>query len=124
MKLFRLNMLASVFLTGILWSPAWAARTALPGTLNYYEGHAAIGHQVLAPQSIGSTILQPGESLTTTQGKAEVLLMPGVFFRVGDSSSAIMVTSGLAIDLRRAAKLAQAHHQCLFQQAARGQILQ
>jgi len=96
MKLFRSNMLAGVFLTGVLWSPAWAARTALPGTVNYFEGHAAAGHQVLAPQSIGSTILQPGQSLTTSNGKAEVLLTPGVFFRLGDSSSARMVSSGLA----------------------------
>jgi hypothetical protein len=40
--------------------------------------------------------LQPGQSLTTSNGKAEVLLTPGVFFRLGDSSSARMVASGLA----------------------------
>src|SRR5215467_9467895 len=95
MKLFRLNILASVFLTGALCVPAWAARTALPGTVNYFEGHAAIGRQSLAPQSIGSTMWQPGETLTTSKGKVEVLLTPGVFLRLGDESSARMISSGL-----------------------------
>jgi len=63
--------------------------------VNYFEGHAAIGRQSLAPQSIGSTMWQPGETLTTSKGKVEVLLTPGVFLRLGEESSARMISSGL-----------------------------
>jgi hypothetical protein len=39
--------------------------------------------------------LQPGESLRTDTGKAEILLTPGVFLRVGDNSTVKLVASNL-----------------------------
>ena len=44
---------------------------------------------------MGSVELQPGQSLTTGNGKAEILLTPGVFLRVGDNSTVKMVSSNL-----------------------------
>src|SRR5260370_25914020 len=95
MSLPRLKVVGSYFLAGALSVPAWAARTAQPGSLNSVEGQAAIGDQPLDAQSIGSTVLQPGQSLTTSSGKAEILLTPGVFLRLDDASSVQMVASGL-----------------------------
>jgi FecR protein len=69
--------------------------TAVPGTLNYVEGQAAIGSETLNPKSIGSAELESGQSLTTENGKAEVLLTPGVFLRLGNDSSAKMISPGL-----------------------------
>jgi hypothetical protein len=66
-----------------------------PGTLNYVEGHASIGTLALDSQSVGSTELQAGQSLTTGNGKAEVLLTPGVFLRVGSNSSVKMIAASL-----------------------------
>jgi hypothetical protein len=40
-------------------------------------------------------MLNPGQALDTQQGKAEVLLTPGVFLRVGDHSEVRMVNPGL-----------------------------
>ena len=69
--------------------------SARPGTLNYVEGQAYLGQQSLDDKSIGKVEVAPGETLSTDNGKAEILLTPGVFVRLGDRSSANMISSGL-----------------------------
>lgn len=87
------------FLTVIFSASALAAdtsaRSAVPGTLNYVEGQASIGSQALDSKSVGSAELQANQSLTTEKGKAEILLTPGVFLRVGNDSSVNMISSSL-----------------------------
>jgi FecR protein len=95
MRLSGLKLIASFFLAAILSAPAWAATPALPGTLNYIEGQASIGTEALNNKSVGSVDLQTGQTLTTQTGKAEVLLTPGVFFRLGDNSAATLVSPDL-----------------------------
>jgi FecR-like protein len=95
MQLSRLNWFAGFILAAILCAPAWGATPALPGTLNYVEGQAAVGTEALNAKSVGSVSLQSGQTLTTETGKAEILLTPGVFFRVGDNSSATLVSPSL-----------------------------
>jgi hypothetical protein len=89
-------MIASFVLTAALIVPAWGANTdthtALPGTLNYVEGQASIGNESLNAESIGSAELQAGETASTGNGKAEILLTPGVYFRLGNDSSARMIS--------------------------------
>src|ERR1700735_288014 len=95
-------------LTVTAWSvPTRAATTATtttaeqnnnignPGALNYIEGQASIGSEVVNSKAIGSANLQPGQSLNTGNGKAEVLLTPGVFLRLGDHSTVKMVSPDL-----------------------------
>jgi FecR protein len=107
MRLSRFTTFASVVLAAILSAPAWAARTALPGTLNYVEGSASIGAQALDSKSIGSAELQAGQSLATEDGKAEILLTPGVYLRVGDNSSVRLISPSL-IDTRVAVEKGEA----------------
>jgi hypothetical protein len=95
MRLSRLKWIGSFFLAAILSAPAWAATPALPGTVNYVEGQAAIGTAALSAKSVGSANLEAGQTLTTQAGKAEILLTPGVFFRIGDNSAATMVSPNL-----------------------------
>ncbi|MGA9967808.1 MAG: FecR domain-containing protein [Terriglobales bacterium] len=99
MRLPRLKAIVGFFLAAILSAPAWAADTsaksALPGTLNYVEGKVSMGDQTLDSKSIGSAELQPGQLLTTEDGKAEILLTPGVFLRVGANSSVKMVSPSI-----------------------------
>jgi hypothetical protein len=87
------------FLAAILSAPAWAdvtsAKIAVPGTLNYVDGQVSMGHQALNSQSIGTAELQPGESLVTEKGKAEVLLTPGVFLRIGNNSLVKMISPSI-----------------------------
>jgi hypothetical protein len=93
--------LASLFLAVTLSSVSWGNEPntnparATPGTLNYVEGQASIGTEALDSKSVGSADLQSGQSLTTEQGKAEILLTPGVFLRVGDNSSVKMISPSL-----------------------------
>jgi uncharacterized membrane protein YgcG len=104
MKLARWKTVAGgAFLAAVLSLPAWGAdinsgrqRTASPGTLNYVEGQAAIGDQTLDSKSVGSAQLENGQVLTTQTGKAELLLTPGVYLRLGSNSSVRMVSTGLA----------------------------
>src|SRR6516162_5828324 len=73
--------------------------TPVPGTVNYVEGQVSLNGQALQAQSAGSpagSVVEPGQTLTTTNGKVEVLLTPGVFLRLGDNSQARMLTNGLA----------------------------
>lgn len=95
MRLSGWKLCGCFFLAAILSVPAWAATPALPGTLNYVEGQASIGTEALNSKSVGSVDLQTGQTLTTETGKAEVLLVPGIFFRLGDNSAATLVSPDL-----------------------------
>jgi len=102
MKLARWKTVAGGwFLAALLSVPAWGAdyadsrRTASPGALNYVEGQASMGDQNVDSKSVGSAALQNGEVLATGNGKAEILLTPGVYLRLGSNSSVKMVSSGL-----------------------------
>jgi hypothetical protein len=78
--------------------PVWGDNnraTAVPGTVNYVEGQVFLNGRPLSPRAIGSAELDPGQVLDTQQGKAEVLLTPGVFVRVGDNSEIRMINPGL-----------------------------
>jgi hypothetical protein len=98
-KLHQLSAVAAFSLTLILSAPARAndasPERAVPGTLNYVEGSVSIRSQILNSKSIGSAELETGESLKTERGKAEILLTPGVFLRVGNNSSVKMMSSSL-----------------------------
>ncbi|MGA8531428.1 MAG: hypothetical protein WB622_17045 [Acidobacteriaceae bacterium] len=65
---------------------------AVPGTLNYIEGSANLDGQAITQNAIGSATLAPGQVLATTTGRAEVLLTPGVFLRLGHNSTVKMVS--------------------------------
>ena len=105
MKQSKLMGIASVLLAAALSVPAWGADSpqpgkatanpARPGSLNYVEGQASSEGQSLGPEAIGKTELHAGQSLETEAGKAEVLLTPGVFFRLGDNSRATMISPTL-----------------------------
>jgi hypothetical protein len=82
--------------SAILLAPgARAAQTALPGTLNYIEGQVSLDGNQVTTKQIGQIEMSPDQMLTTDRGKAEVLLSPGVFLRVGDNSQIRMVSAEL-----------------------------
>src|SRR6201984_2568331 len=102
MKQSWLIGIAGVFLAAALSVPAWGTdpaqpkpHAARPGGLNYVEGQVSIDGEALGSGAIGNTELNPGESLETGLGKAELLLTPGSFFRLGDNSSAMMISPSL-----------------------------
>ena len=102
--LSRITSISSLFLAVILSAPGFAtsafattsdAHSALPGTLNYVEGQANIGSDRLNASSVGSATLENGQSLETGNGKAEVLLTPGVFLRLDGNSAVQMISSSI-----------------------------
>jgi hypothetical protein len=94
-----IKILRSFVLTAALIAPAWGmnsdTHTAVPGTVNYVEGQASIGNESLDSKSVGTAELQSGQTLTTENGKAEILLTPGVYLRLGNGSSAQMIAPDL-----------------------------
>ena len=84
---------AGMFLASVA-TPLWADAQARPGTVNYVEGEAAVAGQSLDAKSVGME-LGVGQSITTLNGKAEILLTPGVLLRLGPNSSARLVAAGL-----------------------------
>lgn len=68
---------------------------ANPGTLNYVEGQASIEGLPLTQRSVGHTEMQAGQVIATADGKAEILLTPGIFLRLGDDSTVQMVSPDL-----------------------------
>jgi hypothetical protein len=105
MKLSWWKALASFFLAAVLSIPAMAIDTAYPGTLNFIEGKASIQNQLITPKSVGSTDLKAGQTLaTTSNGRAEVLLTPGVFLRLDHDTAVKMISPSLTdtkVDLER-----------------------
>lgn len=75
--------------------PAFAVAPAHPGTLNFIEGKVLVDGRDVTSKSIGGADVPAGSVLTTGSGKAEVLLTPGVFLRLGSHSEIRMVSSGL-----------------------------
>ncbi len=69
---------------------------ARPGTVNYTEGNVTIDGQSIGSKALGQTEMAPGQTIETAQnGKAEVLLTPGVFVRLNGDSAMRMVSPSL-----------------------------
>jgi hypothetical protein len=97
MKISLRIVLAVLVYTIFIFSPLRAEdhRPARPGTLNYVEGRAYLGSESLDAKSVGSAELDPGQTISTQNGKVEILLTPGVFVRLGEHGAATMIVSGL-----------------------------
>jgi hypothetical protein len=89
---FLLSLATSLFVPVARSQNTTSAR---PGTVNYVEGQATLNGQHLATKAVGQAEIAKGQTLTTTNGKVEVLLTPGVFLRLGDNSAVTMVSPDL-----------------------------
>jgi hypothetical protein len=96
MKRSRWEASMGFFLAALIGGPASGAVLPQPGTINYIEGQCSIGGHALGDISAGSVSLRAGQSLSTQTGRAEMLLTPGVFFRIGNNSSVDMISPDLA----------------------------
>jgi hypothetical protein len=95
----RVDNMKSKWLVAVALSAvpgAFAAGNALPGTVNYVQGQVTINGQPVAAAQNGSTTVMSGQTLSVGTGKAEILLTPGTFLRVGNGAEIRMVSSDLA----------------------------
>lgn len=83
-----------LFVAGVL--AAAQGKLARPGTVNYAEGQVTLDGQSIGVKQIGSAEVSPGHVLQTNDGKAEMLLTPGVFLRLSDHSAVKMVSPSLS----------------------------
>src|SRR5579862_5516545 len=81
---------AAVFLA----IPVFAPRPG-PGGLNYLEGQVSVAGRPVTAQSVGTVQVEPNQILETGQGRAEMLLTPGVFVRLGDASAVRLISPDL-----------------------------
>jgi hypothetical protein len=93
-----LNLLkASSRLAGTLFAAGLVAMAQggmpQPGAINYTEGQVSINGQAI--RGARNTALQPGQILQTQDGKAEMLLTPGVFLRLNNHSQARLASSSI-----------------------------
>jgi hypothetical protein len=87
--------IAGLFMAALYAFPQ-ATISARPGTVNYIEGHAYVDGQEVQSQELRHLNLQAGQTLRTDEdSRAEVLLTPGVFLRLGYDSEIRMVTPSL-----------------------------
>jgi hypothetical protein len=66
------------------------------GIVHFFEGSVYLGDQPLEPHLGKFPSLAQGATLRTEAGRAEVLLTPGVFLRMGERSAVLMVDNELA----------------------------
>ena len=86
-----------VFSLVTLASPAFgqAVISTHSGLVHFFEGAVFVGGQPLESHFGKFTAIPEGAELRTEQGRAEILLTPGVFLRVGEKSSIRMVSTAL-----------------------------
>ena len=84
MKTALLSGLGLVMTLGVLPSGAQTVIGAKSGVINWVEGDVFLADQpyVMQPSQFGE--VKEGQVFRTEEGRAEVLLPPGVFFRLGE----------------------------------------
>jgi len=96
--------MGSVLLAALLALPALASvppqvavppQAPPPGTVNYVEGQASVDGQLMNAKSIGMP-LGAGQMISTQNGRVEMLLTPGIFYRLAPNSAAQMVSPAMA----------------------------
>jgi len=65
------------------------------GVVHYVEGAAFLNDQPVDPQFGHFTDIKENQEFRTEQGRAEILLTPGVFLRLGENSSIRMISTRL-----------------------------
>jgi hypothetical protein len=88
--------IAGLVALGALVAAAQTRPVARPGSVNYVEGLVTLNGQPVDRNAIGRSEMSSGQVLATTDGKAEVLLTPGVFLRLDSNSAVRMVSPDLA----------------------------
>jgi hypothetical protein len=77
---------------------AWAQSviSAHSGVIHYVEGDVTVDGTAIHPKFAEFPDVKSGQLLATEEGRAEVLLTPGVFLRLSENSSVRMISNALA----------------------------
>ena len=69
--------------------------SAHAGVVQYVEGHAYLNDQAVEPKFGQFPDIKENQEFRTEEGRAEILLTPGVFLRLGENSSIRMLSARL-----------------------------
>jgi hypothetical protein len=94
-RVSALSTLAA-FLAVLIPAAAQSVISAHSGLIHFFEGAVYLGDQSLESHLGKFPSVPQGAELRTAEGRAEVLLTPGVFLRMGDRSAIRMVANDLA----------------------------
>lgn len=92
----RLIASAALFAAAALSASAQMVVSAHSGTIHYFEGDVSLDGVALQAQPGHFDQMKEQSVLRTARGRAEILLTPGVFLRVGESSSVKLLDNRLA----------------------------
>src|SRR5580704_12896162 len=95
----RLVLCSFAVAAGSVAALAQSVISARSGLVHYVEGQVYLGDQPVETKFGSFPEVKENQQLRTEDGRAEVLLTPGVFLRLGENSSLRMVTNRL-IDTR------------------------
>jgi len=79
---------------GSAWSQS--VISAHSGVIHYVEGQITVDGTAVQPKFAEFPDVKPGQSLAAEDGRAEILLTPGVFLRLAEASSFRMLSNKLA----------------------------
>jgi hypothetical protein len=82
-------------------SLAQSVISAHSGVVHYIEGDVSIDNQPIHPKFAQFPEVKPDQVISADEGRAELLLTPGVFLRLAENSSVRMVSNSL-VDTRLA----------------------
>jgi hypothetical protein len=99
MRLVSLTCAAVTLLLAAIPASAQQVISARSGLVSYVEGQVYMGDQLVDPQFGHFPTLAENAVLRTEEGRAEMLLNPGVFLRLSENSAVKMITNRL-IDTR------------------------
>jgi hypothetical protein len=85
----------------LLALPAWSQSviSVYSGVVNYFEGSVLLDNNPVEPQPGRFAEIKPGSQFRVEDGRAEILLTPGVYLRMG-AGSAIRMVSNLLVDTK------------------------
>ena len=95
----RVALCGLALAAGSIAALAQSVISARSGLIHYVEGQVYLGDQAVESKFGNFPEVKENQQLRTEEGRAEVLLTPGVFLRVGENSSFRMITNRL-IDTR------------------------
>jgi hypothetical protein len=93
------GFLAVILALSVIPALAQPVISAKSGLISYVEGKVYLGEQIVEPSPTHFPDVNENAVVRTEEGRAEVLLTPGVVLRLGENSSLKMLTNRL-IDTR------------------------
>lgn len=90
-----MELTGGLLLTAVLGLAQMQGQVGRPGMVNYVEGQVSVDGQAVSNGQVGRLEVAPGQVLRTDDGKAEMLLTPGVFLRLESHSAVRMVSPSL-----------------------------